>query len=246
MACAWCKENAKFVKAHSIPEAFFRVMREEEDSPILVSNVAKHWPAKAPIGVYDREMLCENCEPRFSKVDDYGTEVLIRRLDESFVAHTGGPEVAYVGRDIDQERLKLFFLSVLWRAANSKQPFYGRVTLGPHRDRVREVLDRGTSPNPDEYSVVMSRWVVSPGNEAMTGGLLSPFLEKWDGIHAVRFYFGKVVAYMKVDQRPFPTNVRKFALGRQPNALQFPRQLETSKDFSVMVKVATAARRDRA
>jgi hypothetical protein len=70
---------------------------------------------------------------------------------------------------------------------------------------------------------------------------MSPILEKWDGINAVRLYFGKVVAYIKVDRRPFPEHLRKAVLGKQPFAVQIARELEKSKDLAAMKKIATGA-----
>ena len=227
------------MKSHAIPEAFFRQLRDGPHAPILVSNVANTWPARAPIGVYDNDVLCDGCEPKFGPSDAYGAEVLINRLDELFQPVVAdGRIVAYFGQGVDQLRLKLFFLSVLWRAAISKHGFYDRMKLGPHLDRIRAVLDSPHNIHPDEYSGLMSRWIASPNKEAFADGLMSPILEKWHGINAVRMYFGKVVAYIKVDKRPFPEHIRGFVLGAHTSAVQIAREFDSSKDFAAMMNVA--------
>ena len=73
--CRLCAEDRKLVKAHVIPEAFFRVLRAGGETPILISNVANTYPKRSPIGVYDQNILCEDCETMFSQVDDYNKPV---------------------------------------------------------------------------------------------------------------------------------------------------------------------------
>jgi hypothetical protein len=243
MPCQYCDLDRPFVKSHAIPEAFFRVLRDGERAPILVSDAAGTYPSRAPIGVYDRETLCDPCERRFGELDAYGAEVLLNRLDEYFeLRMLGGEPWCYIGEDVDQDRLKMFFLAVLWRAAISRQPFYHRVRLGPYEKKLRSVIATGLCPPPDEFSVLMSRWILPKDGEHLPEGLMSPFLERWDGVNGVRLYFGKVVAYIKVDARPFTETLRKAALGMHSCALQLPREYKASKDFAGMLSIANAAR----
>jgi hypothetical protein len=242
MPCEYCSKETRLVRSHAIPEAFFRILRDEERPPILVSNTAGARPARAPIGVYDRETLCDPCERRFSEVDAYGAEALINRLDEFFAPRTlGGQTLCFIGEGIDQGKLKMFFLAVLWRAAISRQRFYERVRLGPHQAMLRSVIEAGACPEPDRFSVLMSRWVPPKASDPLPDALMSPFLERWDGVNAVRLYFGKVIAYIKVDQRPFPPSLRSATLGQLPYAVQVAREFQSSKDFEAMMHVATAA-----
>ncbi len=83
-ACRRCAQDRKFVKAHAIPEAFFRVLRAGVETPLLVSGEPGLFRKRAPIGVYDEEMLCEAGEPLFGTIDAYGIEVLLNKFDEYF------------------------------------------------------------------------------------------------------------------------------------------------------------------
>ena len=82
--CKLCSLKRKLVKAHAIPEAFFRELRVDGETPLLVSGVEGMFPKKAPIGVYDEGILCEACEPTFGVIDDYGIDVLLKHFSTHF------------------------------------------------------------------------------------------------------------------------------------------------------------------
>src|SRR5271169_4562807 len=50
---------------HVIPEGFFRLERDEKESPIILTNVKGQYPRRSPIGEYDTTLLCDICEQTF-------------------------------------------------------------------------------------------------------------------------------------------------------------------------------------
>jgi len=82
--CRLCEKEGKLVKAHVIPEAFFRVLREDGNSPQLLTSTPDHLPKRSPIGVYDESILCEVCESKFDRFDDYGIQTLLVHFGELF------------------------------------------------------------------------------------------------------------------------------------------------------------------
>jgi hypothetical protein len=84
--CRLCGHNEKLIKAHIIPEAFFREARGEDKSPGLLFDDPDIFPKKSPSGVYNQEILCDQCESRFQLVDDHGAQVLLNRFHELFLS----------------------------------------------------------------------------------------------------------------------------------------------------------------
>src|SRR5258708_4096202 len=78
MMCCYCKQNKELVKAHVIPEGFFRRMREGAHAPLLVKQ-SDHIK-RAPIGIYDSGILCADCESIFGPWDDYAQRLLVTDL----------------------------------------------------------------------------------------------------------------------------------------------------------------------
>ena len=237
--CRFCGQPAKLVKAHAIPEAFFRAIGTGRDVPLLISNANDSlFPKKQPIGVYDSGILCDVCERLFDQVDAYGIKVLLRLFPETLQSlHRMGDLVGHKCAGVDQDRLKRFFIATLWRASVSTQVFYNRVRLGPRYEEAAKqaVLD---GPLSDDFGVILSRWEFSERNKSLVTGLMDPFRERWSGVNAYRFYFGEFVAYVKVDRRPFPPDLAPFALTASPDVMVASRNFEKSKDLEAMRRTA--------
>lgn len=123
--CRLCGASSGFVKSHIIPEAFFRVLRNGKEAPLIISGVAGQVPKTSRIGVYDQEILCGNCEEKFLQWDTYGIDVLLNRFDHFFNPILKDEKiVGYEAPHIDKVKLLDFLTSVMWRASVSSQLFY--------------------------------------------------------------------------------------------------------------------------
>lgn len=115
MNCRYCGEDRKLIKAHAVPEAFFRVLRDGGETPIIVTNTLGKYTNRSPIGVYVAEILCESCEKGFGSVDDYGARILIQNSHKDFMRKMHEREIiAFESDDIDQQKIRIFTLSILW------------------------------------------------------------------------------------------------------------------------------------
>ena len=244
-SCQLCGEESKLIKAHIIPEAFFRVLRIEEDTLTLITSTPGVRPKRAPIGVYDTKILCGPCERKFDHLDDYGINVLLVQFHAWFkTIEQNGQVVAYRAEQVDQEKLLRFLVAVLWRASVSKQSFYGRVHLGPYESLARQTILRPEAELPPVFSALLSRWTYSEENKSVAQSLMCPFRERWQGVNAYRMYLGEVVAYVKVDNRSFHLPLRNCALREQPGLNLVARSLEKSKDLKSMVHTVTRSDRN--
>lgn len=234
--CRLCDKEGKLVKAHVIPEAFFRVLRDGEDAPQLLTSTPDHLPKRSPIGVYDEGILCEACEPKFDRFDDYGNQILLARFGELFKPVTQhGQVAAYEAENVDQSLLLRFLVATLWRASVSTHPFYGRVQLGSFESIARQTILEPEAPVPTIFAACLSRWRFEEENEQVARSLLGPFRERLSGINAYRLYLGETIAYIKVDSQPLPTPFRNYALLARPHLTAIARSLEESKDYASMV-----------
>lgn len=238
MICKLCKKDKKLIRAHAIPEAFFRLLREGESAPKLMTNISGIFPKKSPIGVYDKNILCRECEDRFEEWDDYGSRLLINELDTFTPLKQHNEIIGYQKEEYNYDKLKLFFISVLWRSSVSTHEFYRRVNLGPWEDRLSKFILDNNSGKDDENSVVLSLFVSSSGREKLKSTIMDPFREKWNGVNAYRVYFGGIVAYIKVDQRKLPQVLDQTMMRKNKPLLLVCRDLEKSNDVKAMIAVA--------
>jgi len=238
--CRLCGNIKKLANAHVIPEAFFRELRSANGKiPILVSKTPNIFPKNSPIGIYDQEILCNDCEPKFfNRVDDYGVKILLKQFHDLFLPITHNNHiVAYQAENIDQDLLLRFLVATLWRASVSKHEFCDRVELGSLEPLAKQTILNPDKDIPKQFSAVLSRWVIDKECFYATKGLMvNPFLVKLDGVNFYRFYFGEIVADIKADTRPLPESLRKHALLEQTTVVTLiARELSKSKDYKDMV-----------
>lgn len=242
--CKYCGASSSFINAHIIPEAFFRELREGTRAPLLITGRVGEFPKKAPIGVYDQEMLCGVCEERFLSEDTYGIDVLLKNFEQLFQPIEGGR--AFASDRIDKNLLLRFFVAVLWRASVSAQPFYRRVALGPYETEALNVLRHPTTDITSVFDAVMSRWEEPITGGVTTAAMLDPYPERWDGVNAYRLYLGRVVAYVKVDKQPFRAPFANLSLQADGPCQIVSRNFAESKDLRAMKHTAVASAKNHA
>ena len=231
-SCRFCNSRSSLIKAHIIPEAFFRRLRDHDRPPLLVSGRAGQMPRRSPIGVYDKGILCSGCEKQFLSMDSYGTDVILNRFQKYFSPiHIDGKIPALRSDTLDTNMMLRFLLSLLWRASVSSQPFYSQVLLGPYEDETLELLKQPGISIPSAFDAVLSRWDEAGADHLPSRGILNPYRERWDGVNTYRFYLGEIVAYIKVDKRPFDKPFSMLSLQHGAPFHVISRSLAASSDL---------------
>ena len=115
--------------------------------------------------------------------------------------------VAYEVDKYRYEPLKLFFVSVVWRAAVSVQAFFDRVKIGRYEQAAKALLMTGHAGTPEEFSVTLCK-LTGPLNQMF----LDPHLQRIDGVNFCQIYLGGYVAYIKLDKRPTPSPFNQLIL----------------------------------
>jgi hypothetical protein len=133
-----------------------------------------------------------------------------------------------------------FFVSTLWRASVSREPFFHRVDLGPHQQAAaRLALD--DADDHGVFDVVLARWPAPAEVGVTSHGMMDPFRHKYEGVNAYRMYFGAIVAEIKVDQQPFPGALAQLGLRAAPPVRVVVRDFTKSSELAVMRKTAQLA-----
>jgi hypothetical protein len=238
--CQLCGLPKKFIKAHVIPEAFFRAVRAgDAEAPLLVT--AGQYPRRAPIGVYDKRILCIDCEQRFADLDAFAARVLLQDFGTLFSPITGpAGVVGFESTSVDARLLLRFLVSVLWRASVSREPFYHRVDLGPYR----KLAEQFCLEDQDDHGVFdagLWQWADDARTGAPTLGMTDPFRHDYDGVTAYRVYLGRVAAEIKVAKKPFLGVLAELGLRAAPPVRVVIREFHKSKELAVMAKTAKLA-----
>jgi hypothetical protein len=205
--CRLCHKPNKFARSHVIARSFFLKIRGQHKHAIEVNLDAKQISIFRQAGNYDKQMLCVECEPKFSSLDAYGFKVLGNPdVSRPILSHaTIGTVEAYRVVGCDTDKLRKFILSVLWRASVSSLDFYDYVRLGPAFER--EIIDKVFSPDVlpwDEFTVCISKF--DQNALGPYSGVLFPPLPHRDvtGMNCYSLYLPGLKIAIKVDHRPTP------------------------------------------
>lgn len=106
-------------------------------------------------------LLCGDCEQRFNKPETYVKRFFYGHSNPiRFQAHILQNEPLKT----DYTLMKLFQLSILWRASEAKGSFYKKVTIADfHRERLRQMLLNDNPGKDFEYCCGMVRSVACEG-----------------------------------------------------------------------------------
>ncbi len=128
--------------------------------------------------------MCDGCEQQFGVYERYVS-----------LLFGGGIQLGYetqgqliVIRGVQYKALRMFQLSILWRASVSTLPFFSQVSLGPHEERIRTLLMNDDVGTPWQYGCLMYA-LLHEGN-VQEDLIVQPTWTKVDDVFGYRFVFG--------------------------------------------------------
>lgn len=227
--CKLCGQQKQLVKSHSIPRRFFKEIKGGAQHAVFYdgSVTAKREATYLQAGVYDDDLLCEDCEAKFSEWDRSGGDI----LESPCLDH---PLPKYDNRayrvDCATDKLRRFILSVIWRASLSRNPFYSYVNLGPYEDKIKDRIFDPTPLGPDEFPTVIAHF--SQADFGVYSQLLFPPLRERrpDGLNVRVLYLMNLKILIDIDRRATAQTVGPFTI-RKP-------------DYFLMVELPTRKMRE--
>ena len=184
LKCALCLYEVRLQRSHIIPEFLYKRMYDDKHRFHILSAVKELDDKMAQKG-FRENLLCEKCETKLSRWEDYACKAIY-----------GGKELTIekIGRvievrDVDYAKMKLFQLSILWRAGVSKLEFFKRVDLGIHEERLRQMLLLEQPGQDYEYGCLVFGLTDYEGNTA-SELIVQPNPVRMGSHNGYRFVFG--------------------------------------------------------
>ncbi len=236
MKCKLCLNDKKLIKSHIIPKSFYRPLMKDKTIPRLITDKIGSYPTKIRIGVYDKEIICEECERLFSPWDDYANEFFNQKLaNEDYIIHKN-KKIAYNFGNVEYKKLKLFFLSVLWRASVSSERMFSRVKLGKYEEKIKQLMLDNLEVDSNNFSIVIFKF-----ENMNVDGFLDPDRMNFEGVNHYRLYLGEYMAVIKVSNQPDVKEFQGMYIKEGKDVICVFRDFNNSKEYKVMKSTSEKA-----
>jgi hypothetical protein len=158
--CPYCQELKLLADSHIIPMGIWR-LKDSGTGFLESSSDSDLPPKKIPNGWYEK-LLCKDCDNEIGRdFDQYGRDFFAS--EQKWTVHTLGPVGAKHSfseiNDYDYRKLKLFILSVLWRASLAKNPVFSNIKLLARQEaRIRDMLKTKDPGVADEFACAIFKY----------------------------------------------------------------------------------------
>jgi hypothetical protein len=212
--CALCLTTARLCNSHIIPEFMFSSIYDEKHR-FHTLTIRKEGRNRMEQKGIRQPLLCQSCESRFSKLEDYASDVFrgssnvkSQLLPNSSVSLVTG---------FDYSRFKLFQLSILWRASVATSSFFKEVDLGPHEEPIRSFLLSGNPGPSNRYACLM--WRLLLDDDVANGFMMPPTKHKTNGRIHYTFVFGGFLWNFHVSNQPMQSPLDQIPVKEDGTAL---------------------------
>jgi len=182
--CRLCLQEKKLQKSHIIPEFFFKPVYYGRHRLNIMSSIAEEKNRIEQKGLRER-LLCHDCEQVLSPFEDYARRFFYGGVELQMTKDRNPISI----KDVNYHKLKLFQLSLLWRASVSRLRFFAKVSLpSQQEERLRKMIINRDPGEAWDYGCMMT--MLTEKNQPMDGMIGQPEPLRVDGHRCYRFVLG--------------------------------------------------------
>lgn len=231
MICKLCNKDKELVRSHIIPKSFFASLKDDTNETILVYDKHNSYPKRIPKGFYDESLLCHECECKFKEFDQYAKELL---LDSEilFSKDTRFLTPLWALPKYNYFKLKLFFISLLWRASASQHIYCNKVKLGHLECRVKNMFEILEPGSPEEFPIFLIKY--NPNNPKI---MIEPYAVILDDIKYFVFNLKNYFAYINVSGYQSSTHFQHLYLEPDKSILVLERSFSKIFNYDKLIDI---------
>jgi hypothetical protein len=239
--CCLCGLKKQLIKAHIIPRKLYKPIREasvgeppSDQVPRIYVVGTEQKPKQSQSGIYESSILCKECDGDLIGLwDNYGqTFLLSTSFSENCLVDNARKLAAYKIEEFDYKQLKLFFMSILWRAAITSDQFFAQIKLGSWEEKLRKMILAQDPGNENDFSVVLFKY-----EGALSEIMQNPTKHRQGGVNYYRFRFPKYGFLIKVDQRSFHPELLPFVIRSNQQLLIRVMEYTDSKEYERILDI---------
>jgi hypothetical protein len=184
MKCKLCLKEKPLRQSHIIPEFLYRQIYDDKHR-VFGERVDGKLYNILQKGIRHR-LLCANCELLIGRYENYFAREWyeLKRLPEEIYGN------ALMLDGLDYSNFKLFHLSILWRASVAPGWEFQEVSLGPHEEKLRNMLLSAAPGSENEYRILGIVLLFPGSREIFDEVIITPHFSRIGGLNTYLFLFG--------------------------------------------------------
>jgi len=189
--CRLCQQIKPLCKSHALPDSLFKLIFRNSEGKAIVAVDDASTPLHYSSDSWGVPLLCLQCEKDLNeRYDSYGIAVFRGQIGKSSRTESG---VSFQG--IDRRRLKMLFLSILWRISISPHDSYFNIDLPTEwEDALHGALKEGKNLPSSIFQVGVYKLNDTTGpkgftHEHLRNFVIAPFARQFPGFKSVCFLF---------------------------------------------------------
>lgn len=199
MTCKLCQNISPLQNSHILPEFVYTQLYDDKHRMQVLSSHEQNPRPYEQKGLRER-LLCRNCETKLSRYERYASTAFDGKETETPV------DGVIIVNGVDYKQFKLFLLSILWRASISSLEFFDKVCLGPHEDKIREMILTNDPGPSDRYGIVP--FALIDDHKIQSDLIIQPSRTKLYGHVGYRFIFGGFMWVYLVSSHSAPKEMK--------------------------------------
>jgi len=232
--CKLCKNDKNLCnQSHIIPDFMYQDLFDEDHtiSEVKSDNGELQKLYDRQTGEFESNILCQDCDnEKLGDLESYASTILYQESPPSIEIKQDSNNIKYIYCDcLNYSKFKLFLLSILWRASICKREFFEEVSLGPHEDKIREMIYNKNPKDQLEYPCILTSHLTN--REVSRGLITNPQQLRYDGGYAYRFIIGGLDYLFFVSQHIVKESYSNYAINPKGeiNIIHLPS--DTSKEI---------------
>lgn len=202
MPCHNCKSPVT-IKAHLIPRVFCKQVQPGTSHASIEARSGRYRISQS--GSWDKTILCSTCDNILGINEKYASEVLA-----ALMACPTTPYMHYDVPGIDCNRLIRFFCGILYKYGITEH-IDCRLRLGRYLDLCRRAAF-GIGSLPDEIDAYIVFPIFEVNAKQRQLAYRTPYPDRNAGLNVHRFMLGGFLVMVKLDRRPFPNGLSRYAM----------------------------------
>lgn len=219
--CRLCLQNKELInKSHILSDFFFDNIYGDDHEAYRVPLNALKEGKKIHTGEFEGGLLCQECDNCvLGGYENYGSKFIFGRRDKKPLPNVNAETQLHADNKlkstfitgIDYKKLKLFMLSLLWRASVSSRPFFAQVQLGRYEEEIRRMLLNGVPGEQMMFPTMVN--VIVGQNHFVSKQIISSPTKFRDGhCIAYQFHVGRLIFMYYVSPSGIPDAIKEVAL----------------------------------